>query len=56
MQNKLDGSVLCVNDPAVHKPRFFRALAIAVSNGDLPGWKADELKREYNSDLKAGGK
>lgn len=51
MQNKIDGGVLCFNDPAFHRSVFFRALGNAVKNGSLPKWKADELKREYNLDM-----
>ena len=55
MQNKIDGSnggVLRYNDPAYHRPLFFRALDIAVKDKDLQKWKADELRREYDQDLR----
>ena len=52
MQNKLDGKHLRFNDPAIHKPKYLRALVNAVKNGSLPQWKADELRRGYILDCK----
>ena len=54
MQDKLggNGGMLDYRDPVLHKPNYLRALDNAVRNKDLPKWKADELRREYDQDMR----